>query len=230
MKQIPLKFIFKKNDNDFFFCVSKKNIFAYELINKWPLWHNQISFIYGPQDCGKSLITELWIKKSQAVRIKIDFFEETKFSQNLKNLEKSRCWVLEDIDLLLRLNVKNIEEKILNIFNILINKGDYLLITSKNSPSNLKNNLNDLSSRLKSTMVVEVKEPDETLIKELIQKKLALKQIIISEKNINFLINRIERSYVSVNKIIQLIDQKLMETHSNLSIDFLKKVIEETKL
>ena len=110
------------------------------------------------------------------------------------------------------------------------NKGDYLLITSKNNPSNLNNNLNDLSSRLKSTTVVEVKEPDEALIKELIQKKLASKQIIISEKNINFLINRIERSYVSVNKIIQLIDQKLMETHSNLSIDFLKKVIEETKL
>ena len=105
-----------------------------------------------------------------------------------------------------------------------------MLITSKNNPSNLNNNLNDLSSRLKSTMVVEVKEPDEALIKELIQKKLASKQIIISEKNINFLINRIERSYASVNKIIQLIDQKLMETHSNLSIDFLKKVIEETKL
>ena len=230
MRQIPIKFIFKKNDKNFFFCISKKNLLAYELINQWPEWNNQISFIYGPEDCGKSLITDLWIKKSQAVRIKIDFFEETKFSQNIKKLEKSRCWVLEDIDLLLRLNVRDMEEKILNIFNILINKGDYLLITSKNSPSNLKNNLNDLSSRLKSTMVVEVKEPDEALIKELIQKKLGLKQIIISDKNINFLINRIERSYVSVNRIVKLIDQKSMETHSNLSIDFLKKVIEETNL
>ena len=230
MRQIPIKFIFKKNDKNFFFCISKKNLLAYELINQWPEWNNQISFIYGPEDCGKSLITDLWIKKSQAVRIKTDFFEETKFSQNIKKLEKNRCWVLEDIDLLLRLNVKDMEEKILNIFNILINKGDYLLITSKNSPSNLKNNLNDLSSRLKSTMVVEVKEPDEALIKELIQKKLGLKQIIISDKNINFLINRIERSYVSVNRIVKLIDQKSMETHSRLSIDFLKKVIEETNL
>ena len=230
MKQIPIKFHFKENDKDFLFCVSEKNLFAYELINNWPDWNNKISFIYGPKNCGKSLISELWIKKSGGIKINNNFFKEVEFTQNIKRLEKNRCWILEDIDLLLKLGVKNIEEKILNILNILINKGDYMLITSKKSPSNLKNDLVDLSSRLKATIVVEVKEPDEDLIKELIKKELALKQIIISEKSINFLINRIERSYSSVNRIVNLIDKKSLETQSRLSIDFLKKIIEETDL
>lgn len=230
MRQIPIKFSFKENDNDFLFCVSEKNLFAYELINNWPDWNNKISFIYGPKNCGKTLISELWIKKSRGIKINYNFFKEIEFTQNIKRLEKSRCWLLEDIDFLLKLNIKNIEEKVLNILNILINKGDYMLITSKKSPSNLKNNLVDLSSRLKATLVVEVKEPDEELIKELIKKELASKQIIISEKSINFLINRIERSYSSVNLIVNHIDKKSMETKSKLSIDFLKKIIEETNL
>ena len=41
---------------------------------------------------------------------------------------------------------------------------------------------------------------------------------------------KVDELNVSVNKIIQMIDLKSMENHSNLSIDFLKKVIEETKL
>ena len=64
MKQNVLKFKFSEN-RDFF--VSPKNSIAFHLINNWPNWNGQIVYIYGPEKCGKTLISSLWKKKIQCI-------------------------------------------------------------------------------------------------------------------------------------------------------------------
>ena len=229
MKQNILKFHFSDNKT-YPFLTSSKNIFAFRTINQWPNWENNFIFIYGPKNCGKTHILEIWRKNSNAGYIDHRFFDDSSFSENLKKLEKKRCWVLDDIDSIFKLNFKKIQLKILNILNILANLKCYLLITSKTPPSSLKCGLNDLSSRLKSSLVIEVKEPDEDLLKNIILKKLDLRQVVISEKNLEFLVQRMERTYTAAIKISDLIDERSLEKKSKVSLDLLKNILKENNL
>ena len=50
MKQNVLNFKFSQN-RDFF--VSPKNEIAFNLIQKWPYWTSQLTYIYGPENAEK---------------------------------------------------------------------------------------------------------------------------------------------------------------------------------
>ena len=76
-------------------------------------------------------------------------------------------------------------------------------------------------------MVIEVKEPDEGLLKDIILKKLESRQIVISEKNLEFLVKRMERTYNEAIRISELIDERSLESHSKVSISLLKDILTE---
>tara|TARA_B100000989_G_scaffold278640_1_gene240592 strand:+ start:1380 stop:2069 length:690 start_codon:yes stop_codon:yes gene_type:complete len=229
MKQAIIRFKFKKINKESV-CISEKNFFAYKIINEWPKWSNNVLFIYGPKNCGKTLFSNIWRVRSNASMITSNFFLKDDFKANISKIDSESCWIIEDLDVLLKKKANDIEEKFLNFFNIIISKGNYMLITSKKNPSNLKNKLSDLTSRLNACIVIEVKEPDQNLLGQIILKKLNSKQINVSEKSIKYLINRVERSYNSAKKIANLIDKKSLELKLSPSISFMKKLIDENNL
>ena len=113
--------------------------------------------------------------------------------------------------------------KILNLINIIKdNKNAFLVMTGKKSPKYIDCNLNDLISRLLSSIVLEVRNPDEELLLKIIKKYLNDRNIHLSQKKLNFIANRIERSYESALEIAKKIDLMSLETKSNISIHFLK--------
>ena len=226
MKQNILKFHFYDNNTNLF-LTSRKNIFAFKTINEWPNWKNNFIFIYGPKNCGKTHILELWRNRCNAGIIDYRFFDDRLFSENLNKLEKNKCWVLDNIDKIFKYDSKDIQVKFLNILNILTNSKCFLLITSRTSPTEYNFSLDDLSSRLNSILVIEVKEPDEDLLKDIILKKLKLRQVVISEKNLEFLVKRMERTYNEAIRISELIDKRSLESHSKVSFSLLKDILKE---
>ena len=229
MRQDIIKFTFKKI-NKGSVCISEKNFFAYKIIKEWPNWSNNALFIYGPKNSGKTLFSNIWKARSNANTINSNFFLKDNFKTSINKIDSKSCWIIEDLDILLKKKINDIEEKILNFFNIIISKRNHILITSKKNPSNLKNKLSDLTSRLNASIVVEVKEPDQYLLEQIILKKLYSKQINVSAKSIQYLINRVERSYKSAKKIANLIDKKSLELKLSPSIKFMKKLIDENDL
>ena len=218
MKQNILNFKFSKN-RDFF--VSPKNVIAFNLIQSWPNWNENISYIYGPDKCGKTLITSLWKKKSNAI-----ILDEEKLKSFVKNqidLDeiKSKNWIIDNLDDYLE---NDYDEKILNLINIIkTTKDSFILVTSKKPPKFLSTKIKDLLSRLSSSTVVEVFQPDNELLCKIIEKYLNDRSVLISKKNLNYLVLRIERSYVQALKIAQKIDEQSLENHSNINYKFLKK-------
>ena len=99
-------------------------------------------------------------------------------------------------------------------------------MTSKVSPRQLPTKIDDLLSRVLNSLVVQVHEPDNILLAKIIKKYLEEREIIIDEKKINYLTNRIERSYRFAIKVAKKIDSKSLENHSNISFNFLKKILE----
>ena len=80
------------------------------------------------------------------------------------------------------------------------------LMTGKKSPKYIDCDLNDLISRLLSSIVLEVRNPDEELLRKIIKKYLNDRNINLSQKKLNFIANRIERSYESALEIAKKID------------------------
>ena len=222
MKQEVLNFKFG-NKKDFF--ITSKNKLALNLISNWPEWNNQFFFLYGPGKCGKTSICKIWKRKSEAL-----FLNERKiddFFFNKDGLDKihQNNWIIDDIDLFLKRS-KN-HEKLLNLINILQEKKkSYLLMTAKIPPKFLLTKINDLSSRISSSLVVKVNDPDNIILGKIIKKYLEERAVKIDNSKIDYLINRIERSYNHALKIAKLIDKKSLESHSHISFNFLKKILE----
>ena len=223
MKQDVFNFKFD-NKKDFF--ITSKNKLALNLISNWPNWNNQFFFLYGPGKCGKTSICKIWKKKSDALFLKERKIDE--FFLDKEGLEKihQNNWIIDDVDLFLKRT--NNHEKLLNLINILQErKRSYLLMTSKVPPKFLSTEINDLSSRISSSLVVKVNDPDNIILGKIIAKYLEERAVKIDKRKIDYLINRIERSYNYALKIAQKIDKKSLESHSQISFSFLKKILEK---
>ncbi len=100
-------------------------------------------------------------------------------------------------------------------------------MTSKVPPKNLPTKIDDLISRISGSLVVKVYEPDNFLLGQIIKKYLEEREIHIDKKKLNYLTNRIERSYKFAIRIAKKIDKESMERHSQISLSFLKKLLED---
>ena len=221
MKQDVFNFKFESNKD---FYVTSKNSLAFDLIQKWPNWNNQFFFLYGPTKCGKTTICKIWQKKSNAILLNKKKIEQFFNNTYQKDFNIQNNWILDNVDIFLK---KNNDEKLLNFINIMKEKKkSFFLMTSKVPPRQLSTKINDLLSRVLDSLVVQVHQPDNLLLAKIIKKYLEEREIVIEKKKIDYLTNRIERSYQFAIKIAKKIDSKSLENHSNISFSFLKKILE----
>lgn len=224
MKQEIIKFNFKFKNNDFY--VSNKNELAYKMIKKWPEWPTQVVYIYGSEKCGKSLVCKLWKNISQGIYINTSNFMEKLIAQNDLTYIQNHNWIIDDVDDIISFEGNKYEEKILNLINIVKTGGkNNILMTSRKMPRFLDSGLKDLISRISSATVIEMRDPDEILLKKIIEKYLNERNIQINNESLNYLINRIERSYKSALKFAKQIDIMSLEKKTKINKSFLKSIL-----
>ena len=83
----------------------------------------------------------------------------------------------------------------------------------------------DLVSRLDSMQAAFIEEPDDMLMEALIIKLFNDRQILIKPNIVNFLMQRIERSYLGIAEIIDLIDKVSLSKKKSVSISLIKGLI-----
>ena len=224
MKQEIIKFNFKFKNNEFY--VSNKNELAYKMIKKWPEWPTQLVYIYGSEKCGKSLVCKLWKDLSSGIYINKRNFMKKLVSQDDLIYIKNHNWIIDDFDYIINFEDNKYEEKILNFINIIKTCGEKnLLMASRKMPRFLGSDLKDLISRISSATVIEMRDPDEILLKKIIEKYLSERNIQINNESLNYLINRIERSYKSALKIAKKIDISSLEQKTKINKFFLKSIL-----
>ena len=224
MKQEIIKFNFKFKNNDFY--VSNKNELAYKMIKKWPEWPTQVVYIYGSEKCGKSLVCKLWKDISRGIYINKNNFLEKLIAQNDLTYIQNHNWIIDDVDYIISFEDNKYEEKILNLINIIKTSGkNNILMTSRTMPRFLDSSLKDLISRISSATVIEMRDPDEILLKKIIEKYLNERNIQINNESLDYLINRIERSYTSALKFAKQIDIMSLEKKTKINKSFLKSIL-----
>ena len=123
---------------------------------------------------------------------------------------------------------ENIDEKLLySILNQAKQLDSYVLINSEISIKRLNFNLKDLHSRINSFIFIGIDLPTDELLRVIITKNLSDKQISVSSKLTDFIINNVERSYEKMFKFLKDLDELSLSTGKSININLIKKVLNQ---
>ena len=218
MDQLTFRFPFSKKYYEQDYYVSNNNYSAFKLIDGWPDWPGKWLNIYGEKGSGKTHLSKILENKIKKTKI----ISANKINSNtIKDLNRLDCLIVDNFN-------NDIDEELLyTIFNHSKQLNNYVLINSQNSIKNLNFNLKDLQSRINSFVFIGIELPTDDILKVIITKTLSDKQICISPKLTDFIINNVERSYQKMFKFIKEVDELSLSTGKSININLIKKVLEK---
>jgi len=219
-EQLIFNFPFKKNYLQQDFYVSENNFSAFKLIESWPKWPSRLVNIFGPTGCGKTHLINILKSKIQSMLI----LAKNVNAETLTQYKIKECLIIDDFD-------NNIKENILySIINLAFQDNKYLIISSKVSLKKFEIKLDDLKSRFQSFVEIGINLPTDDMIRVILTKNFSDKQIQISEKNIEYILKNIERSYEKINSFSSSIDGLSLAKARPINLQLIKKVLNELSL
>lgn len=183
------------------FISGPSNAAALALVDRWPDWPDCAVALIGPEGSGKSHLASIWSEQAGARRIA---------SRSLPHIDPpaalaTGALVLED------LAWDGLDERALfHLLNLVREEGASLLITGRSPPSTIPATVRDLASRLRALPVVSVNAPDDALLRALIVKLAADRQLTVDETLVAYLTTRIERSFAAARRAVALLDAEAM--------------------
>ncbi|WFU10068.1 DnaA regulatory inactivator HdaA [Rhizobium sp. CB3090] len=169
---------------------------AVKIVDSWPHWPSPVVILAGPVGSGKSHLASIWRERSGATAI------HPKAGSGAAVVAANGPVIFEDVD---RLGFDDTE--LFHVINSVRENGTGLLMTSRLWPMSWPVTLPDLRSRLKAATVVEIGEPDEELLSQVIVKLFADRQLYIDDKLVLYIVNRMERSLNAAQLIVDRLDR-----------------------
>lgn len=183
------------------FLAGSANRAALSLIESWPNWPARVMALVGPEGSGKSHLAAIWVQASGARVMAARLLEHG----NLPAALATGALALED------LSAANFDERALfHLLNLAREQAAYVLITARAAPAGFPVSIRDLASRLRAVPAVTLEAPDDALLRSLIVKLAADRQLNVDEALVNYLATRIERSFVAVRAALERLDEEAM--------------------
>lgn len=171
------------------------------LVESWPDWPNRIMLLAGEEGSGKSHLASIWAEQAGARSIPAHALTAAAVPGALA----TGALVVED------LKPADFDDRALfHLMNLAREDGAYVLFTARVAPASFDIDLRDLRSRLRAMPVVTLSPPDDHLFRALIVKFCADRQLAIDETVVNYLANRIERSYAAARQAVELLDTEAL--------------------
>lgn len=199
--------------DDFF--VGSANEEAILNIDKWPDWGiSPFLIIYGEEGSGKKHIASVWQRKSNAVLLDATSFPRTDLQQVL---EETPNIILHQLHLLL--GDRESEEKLFHLYNryIGLNEKRHVLMTSRLSPSQEEIVIPDLRSRIMGSRIIRIRNPDDTMLMQVLGKQLTDKGFQPSEDLLQYAVNMMERSWTMPKKLADILNRISLDQKSKLT-------------
>jgi hypothetical protein len=119
------------------------------------------------------------------------------------------------------------EEAIFHAWNEAQETRRPLLIIADDAPPNWNVVLPDLGSRLGATPRIEIHQPDDELIAGLIAKLMADRGVVVPREVTDYLLPRIERSYVAVQRVVETLDRAMLTRPRRMSVAMVRRSLGE---
>lgn len=189
---------------------------AVAMIDAWPHWPSPVVIIAGPVGSGKSHLAAIWRERSAAEAI------EARAGQGAEEAAEHGPVLIEDADR------NGFDDRTLfHIINNVRQHGHTLLITSRLWPMSWPVDLPDLRSRLKAATVVEIGEPDDELLSQVIVKLFADRQLFVDDRLVAYIVARMERSLEAAQTLVERLDRLALARGSRITRALAQEVLGE---
>jgi chromosomal replication initiation ATPase DnaA len=183
------------------FLAGPGNAVALALIDAWPDWPNPVVMLVGEAGSGKSHLASIWAERAGARAVAARGLSIAHVPDALA----TGALVVEDID------PTTIDQPALfHLLNLAREQTADVLLTARTMPANWSLDVKDLASRLRAVPVVQLKPPDDQLLRALIVKFCADRQMVVDESVVSYLLTRIERSFSAARLAVEALDAEAL--------------------
>lgn len=181
------------------FLVSPSNEEAYALIEAWPDWPDTVFLLRGPAGSGKSHLASIWATRAQAWTVSASEVNDT----NVAHLISNGALVVEDVDR----EAGRDEAALFHLLNLARERRFPVLLTASVPVDAFGLRVADLRSRLRLAPGAEIGPPDDALMKAVIVKLFADRQLGIDTSVVDALALRIDRSLARAREVVAELDR-----------------------
>jgi chromosomal replication initiation ATPase DnaA len=182
------------------FLVGASNKAALGMIERWPDWPDRALALVGPEGAGKSHLASIWADIAGARRVSARALGET----NLPAALATGALVIEDA------SAQVDERALFHLLNLMRQEEAFVLITTRIAPAGWSIALPDLTSRLRAVPAVDLQAPDDALLRAVLVKLFADRQLVVDENLIGYLATRIERSFAGARAAVEELDREAL--------------------
>ncbi|KAA5804579.1 AAA family ATPase [Alkalicaulis satelles] len=182
------------------YAVSEANASALALVNRWPRWRHGHLMLIGPAGAGKTHLSTIWAARADALRL-----DPATLAASLPQVGRGSAVLVEDCHL-------GVEEAAL--FH-LINRaagdaGVTVLMTAARAPEDWPVRLADLASRLKAAETAVLHEPDDALLRQVMEKLIRDRRTPMTPGVLDYLLTRMERSVEFARRLVAWLDREAL--------------------
>ncbi|MBM3529768.1 MAG: chromosomal replication initiator DnaA [Alphaproteobacteria bacterium] len=183
------------------FLEGPSNAAALSLIERWPDWPSRAVLLRGPEGSGKSHLAAIWARASGARTVS----PRALAGADVPIALATGALVVENLD-----RGAFDEAALFHLLNLAREERAYLLITARSAPATWRIALPDLASRLRAIPVVALEPPGDALLRAVIVKLFADRQLAVDEGLVGFLATRIERSFAAARAAVAALDREAL--------------------
>jgi chromosomal replication initiation ATPase DnaA len=191
------------------FLLSDCNRNAWTAIQNWERWPDRRLALTGPEGSGKTHLAAIWGRRTGALRMHAAELTEAR----LHRLMEAPAVVVENLDRVAGLPAplrEQIETLLFHLLNLMVAEGIPLLLTGRPAPGHWPIEKPDLASRVAATAHVAIMPPDDEILSRLLHRLFRDRNQTIGEDVVEYLVRRMERSFVAAREIVSDLDQRAL--------------------
>lgn len=196
-RQLPLALAYAPQYGRDAFVPGQSNEAALKLIETWPDWPSAVALVCGPAGSGKTHLAHIWAGRAGAAIVEGAGLRV----ENLPPFLPGSGVAVEDVDAL-----AIPEAALFHLINRVKEQSASLLLTAREPAERWAVRLPDLRSRLRQAMPATLGAPDDELLRKVLVKLFADRQLIVERQVIDYLVVRMERSLSFAASLVRTLD------------------------
>jgi len=182
------------------FLSGSSNEDALALIDAWPDWPARAIALIGPEGSGKTHLATIWAAAAGARVVSGRTLGEIDVPAALA----TGALVVEDAAAITD------ERALFHLINLGREQGAFLLFTARTAPSLWPVVMPDVVSRLRALPVVALQAPDDAMLRGVIVKHAADRQLQLDESVVRYISTHIERSFAAARAAVIALDKEAL--------------------
>lgn len=202
------------------FVESDENSSVLRYLTQWQSWTTNSLIIYGDSGVGKTHIASLWAQSANAACVRPDNMHQVR---KLFESGTDTNFLMDDFEEFL---TPQNYQWLFDFLNILNEKGRYLIIISRTSPSSWNISLEDLRSRLLLIPTLKIQAPSDNLLFHIAKKIAKDNGITISDECVKYILNNITRDVCTVRETINTLNKLSLEQKQSITLPFIRRYLQ----